>query len=97
MPSNILKEMFKTIDHFNLLAHKMASFYLQCLMDMEVSLAYFYLQYINDPITDWWVCLGVPYGIVFWQVSDSKEQNSPFIMTMMDTKRQLLVLKREHF
>ena len=33
-----------------------------------------FLQYINDPVTKWYVDIGVPYGIVFWKVGDSKEK-----------------------
>ena len=38
------------------------------------------------------VCLGVPYGTVYWQVGDSKEQHGSFNMAMTDAKRKLLDL-----
>ena len=41
------------------------------------------------------MCLyfGVPYGIAYWRVGDSKKQNGSFNMAMTDAKRNLLDLK----
>ena len=51
---------------------------------------------MEDPITEWYVGLGGAYRITYWQVGDSKEQNSSFNMAMIDTKRKLLALKRKY-
>ena len=51
-----------------------------------------FLQYANDPVIKWCVCLDVPYGTALWQVGDSKEQNDYFNMVTIDAERQLLVL-----
>ena len=47
----------------------------------------------SNKTTEWYVCLGVPYGTAYWQVGDSKEQNGSFNMAMTYAKRKLLDLK----
>ena len=52
-----------------------------------------FLQYINNPLTHWNVCVGVPYGTSYWQVGDSSEQNGCFKMALTKYKRDLLTRK----
>jgi hypothetical protein len=52
-----------------------------------------FLEYINDPMTKWNVCFGVPYGTSYWQVGDSTEQNGCFKMALTRHKRNLLKKK----
>jgi hypothetical protein len=49
-----------------------------------------FLQYINNPLTHWNVCVGVPYGTSYWQVGDSSEQNSCFKMALTQYSQDLL-------
>ena len=78
MISNILKEIFETIYHFNLLPCINDVIPFTILDGYGSRLELYFLQYINDSITEWCVCLGVPYGTAFWQVGDSKEQRGSF-------------------
>ncbi len=52
-----------------------------------------FLQYINDPATQWNVCIGVPYGTSYWQVGDSTEQNGCFKMALTRHKRNVMKKK----
>jgi hypothetical protein len=52
-----------------------------------------FLQYINNPLTHWNVCIGLPYGTSYWQVGDSSEQNGCFKMALTKYKRELLTRK----
>ena len=94
MSSTILKEFFETIDHFKLVPRTPGIFLFAMLDGHGSRLELPFLKYSNDKITEWCVCLGVPYGSTYWQVGDSKEQNGSFNMAMIDTKRKLLDLKR---
>ena len=91
MTYNILKEIFETTDHFNLLPRIYNIVPFAMLDRHESRLWLTFLQYINDPIIERCVYFSVPY------VGDSKEQNSSFNMTMIDTKLKLLYLKRKHW
>jgi hypothetical protein len=55
-----------------------------------------FLEYINNPVHNWTVCIGVPYGTSYWQVGDSSEQNGCFKMNITKAKRKLLTLKADH-
>ena len=56
-----------------------------------------FLNYINDKTIKWCVCLGVPYGLAYWQMGDCKEQNGSFNMAMTYAKRKLLDLKYQSY
>ena len=96
MSSIILKEIFETIDHFQLLPRTPGVLPFAMLDGHGSRLELPFLKYINNKTTEWCVCLGVPYGTAYWQVGDSKEQNGSFNMAMTDAKRKLLNLKRKH-
>ena len=95
MSSIILKEIFETIDHFQLLPRTPGVLPFAMLDGHGSRLELPFLKYINNKTTEWCVCLGVPYGTAYWQVGDSKEQNGSFNMAMTDAKRKLLDLKRK--
>ena len=42
-----------------------------------------FLEYINNPANPWSVCIGVPYGTLYWQVGDSSQQNGSFKMKLV--------------
>ena len=42
-----------------------------------------FLEYINNPMHTWKVCIGMPYSTHIWQVGDSAEQNRSFKMVMV--------------
>jgi len=46
-----------------------------------------FLEYINNPETEWCVCIGVPYGTSLWQVGDSSQQNGSYKMASAKFKR----------
>ena len=74
---------------------QMASFYLQCLMDMKVCLDYFFTVY-QWPC-HWMKCIFKCHiWNSIWQVGDSKEQNDSSNIVMINTKGKLLFLKREY-
>ena len=55
-----------------------------------------FLEYIHSPINPWnaWnFCIGLPYGISYWQVGDRTEQNGCFKMYLTHAKRDLLTKK----
>jgi hypothetical protein len=49
-----------------------------------------FLDYINDPLHPWSVCIGVPYGTSLWQVGDSTEQNGNFKVRLNQKKEMVL-------
>jgi len=55
-----------------------------------------FLEYINNPEHNWSVCIGVPYGTLYWQVGDSTEQNGCYKMAITKAKRELLTKKADH-
>ena len=52
-----------------------------------------FMEYINQPETMWFVCIGVPYGTSYWQVGDSPEQNGCFKMKKTEAKEILVAWK----
>jgi hypothetical protein len=54
-----------------------------------------FLRYMNTDKTKWNACIGVPYGISYWQVGDSTEQNGCFKMALTKHKRNLLTRKEK--
>jgi hypothetical protein len=52
-----------------------------------------FLDYITAEETKWTVCIGVPYGMHVWQVSDSSEQNGAFKMAITVAKQNILEKK----
>jgi hypothetical protein len=52
-----------------------------------------FLQY--DPNHEWVVCIGVPYGISYWQVADSLEQNGSYKVALSTAKKELVQKKNK--
>ena len=93
--SDILKEVFQTLDYFDLFPRTNPNIKPFALLDGHSSrLELPFLKYINSPQDHWVVCIGVPYGTALWQVGDSKEQNGSFNIAFTRAKRDL-VAKRE--
>jgi hypothetical protein len=92
--ANLLVEMLKTMDSLKVFdrSDKVSPFLL--VLDGHGSRFELpFLQYINNPLTHWNVCVGVPYGTLYWQVGDSSEQNICFKMALTKYKRDLLTRK----
>jgi hypothetical protein len=60
---------------------------------MDTNLAPEFVEYINDEINSWKVCLGVPYATTLWQVDDASEQNRMVKLEWYHEKRELLTWK----
>jgi hypothetical protein len=52
-----------------------------------------FLEYINDPLHLWSVCIGVPYGTSLWQVGDSPYQSGQFKVRMTMKKERILNIR----
>jgi hypothetical protein len=50
-----------------------------------------FLQYVNDPNHQWIVCVGVPFGMSYWQVGDSLEQNGSYKMALTRSNKELVL------
>jgi hypothetical protein len=60
---------------------------------MDTAVASTFLQHINNQLTHWNVCVGVPFGKSYWQFRDSSEQNGCFNMALTKYKQDLLTRK----
>ena len=54
-----------------------------------------FLEHINTPATEWYVCISVPYGTSLWKVGDSAEKNDSYKMAPAKFKWELLNIKIE--
>jgi hypothetical protein len=54
-----------------------------------------FLEYINTTEHKWNCCIGLPYGMSYWQVGDSSEQNGCFKMALTRAKQQLVSQKND--
>ena len=52
-----------------------------------------FLKCVNNPSTQWCVCIGVPNGTAYWQVGDSNEQNGSWKIYMTKAKNGLVQYK----
>ena len=52
-----------------------------------------FVQYVTDPLHEWAVCIGVPYGTSLWQVGDSSEQNGSYKIELARAKNELIKKK----
>ena len=94
--SQILREALETMDYYDLFPRTDPNVKPFMLLDGHQSrLELPFLQYINNPVDHWVVCLGVPFGTALWQVGDTKEQNGSFNMAMTEGKNNLLALKEK--
>ena len=55
-----------------------------------------FVEYINDEVHQWKVCLGVPYATTLWQVGDASEQNGMVKLEWYRERKALLLWKNEH-
>jgi hypothetical protein len=55
-----------------------------------------FLSYIHAEDMKWDVCIGLPYGTSYWQVSDSMEQNGCFKMALTKDKQQVVQYKHDN-
>ena len=53
-----------------------------------------FLTYVNTEAHPWVVCIGVPYGTLYWQVGDSPEQNGSYKMAITKAKTELVLKKQ---
>ena len=53
------------------------------------------MKYITDPLHEWVVCIGVPYGTSLWQVGDSSEQNGSYKIELARAKENLPKEKKQ--
>ena len=82
--SQILKEAFETMDHYQLFARSdtVKPF---ALLDAHGSrLEIPFLEYVNTEPNEWIVTIGTPYGTAYWQVGDSKEQNGSYKIACLE-------------
>ena len=56
-----------------------------------------FLEYINDDLHRWNVCLGVPYGTSYWQIGDSSKRNGVFKMILTKEKAILFNTRIDKF
>lgn len=49
-----------------------------------------FLKYVNNPLTAWRACIGVPYGTHIWQPADSTELNGTFKIALYREKQNYL-------
>jgi hypothetical protein len=91
--SAILTDLLRTIDKHQVYDRLQGTKPLLLLdghhsrMDLE------FLEYINQPGTEWNVCIGVPYGTHLWQVADSSQINGKFKIEMMKEKHEYMKYK----
>jgi hypothetical protein len=91
--SSILTDLLRTIDKHEVYDRVEGTKPLLLLdghhsrMDLE------FLEYINQPGTEWNVCIGVPYGTHLWQVADSSQVNGKFKIEMTKEKCQYMKYK----
>ena len=70
---SILLDIFKTLDILNIFKTECENT-LKPMLLVDAYGSRFdlkFLEYINNPETEWCVCIGVPYGTSLWQVGDS--------------------------
>ena len=94
MTSEILRDICATLDHLEVFDRSTGAmpFFLLDGHGSRVELPF--LEYINDPLHLWCVCLGVPYGTDLWQVGDSAEQNGTYNMLTTAAKMNLIQKKK---
>ena len=54
-----------------------------------------FLEYINQPETEWFVCIRVPYGSHVWQVADSSQCNGAYKTAIAKYKQKVYDMKPE--
>lgn len=90
MTSKLLKEVFQTLDHYDIFP-RVDGILPFSLLDAHGSLIELpFLQYVNTIPNEWVVNIGTPYGTSYWKVGDSKEQNGSFKIALTRAKHNLL-------
>ena len=54
-----------------------------------------FLEYVNNAETEWFVCIGVPYGSHMWQVADSSQCNGAYKTAIAKYKQKVYDMKPE--
>ena len=93
MTSEILRDICATLDHLEVFDRSTGAmpFFLLDGHGSRIELPF--LEYINDPLHLWCLCLGVPYGTDIWQVGDALEQNGTYNMLTTTAKMYLIQKK----
>jgi hypothetical protein len=88
MTSEILKEVFQTLDDLELFKkdRKEGKIPFMLLDGHQSRFDLDFLRYINTYPNKWNACIGVPYGTALWQVGDSSEQNGQFNINLTEVK-----------
>ena len=96
--SKLLKEMLKKIDKHETF-DRSDGIPLFLLLDGHGSQFQLdFLENVNDVCDEghkWNVCVGVPYGMSYWQVGDSAQQNGSFKIALSWAKMALLEKKSQ--
>ena len=88
--SAILIDILEILDHLNVFdcAEEKNPFLLLDGYRSEFALDFF--KYMIDPLHEWAVCIGVPYGTAICQVCDSSESDSAYNIALAKGKETLL-------
>ena len=54
-----------------------------------------FLDYVNNDVSRWFCCIGLPYNTKLWQVGDAEQINGKFSAEITRTKRELIKTKIE--
>ena len=54
-----------------------------------------FLDYINNEATEWYCCIGVPYGSHHWQLADSSQCNGAYKTAIAKFKQRIYDMKPE--
>ena len=89
--SKLLVQMFQEMDKRNLFERSPELGTPFVLIDGHQSRTSLpFLRYVNDPLTAWRACIGVPYGTHIWQPHDSSELNGTFKVALYKAKQNYL-------
>lgn len=92
--AEILKEALQELDHLGIFARNNGKKPFLLLDGHGSRFEYQFLKYINNPLHEWCVCIGVPYGTALWQVGDAEEQNGIFKTKLAEAKKNLMNKKK---
>ena len=91
MDGQTLTEIFAYLDSFDLFAddQKNGISPFMLLDGHQLHFDVNFLCYVNNDVSKWSICIGVPYVTAYWQVGDSSEQNDKFKMRLTKEKKKL--------
>ena len=88
--AQILIDIVHTLDHLGVFDRSGGKIPFLLLDGHGSRFALDFLQYIMDPLHEWAICIGVPYGTALWQVGDASEQNGAYKMALARAKENLI-------